>query len=116
MLIGSSRCADGSEQKDWWEEQWRNGEACRERCNYYAITNGPGCCEARPRDPADVSSATRSYCRYHPGGRLTNGYSDTKATVCSGDYYKRGKHVSSIGSFNNGQEITRNTFIQYFSK
>ena len=99
MDIGSSRCNDNSGRINWFEEQWRNGEACRETCNHYAKAKGPGCCEARPRDPIDVSYATRSFCGYVPGGRLTYpGHKDTKATLCSGDYYKRGKKVSSIGS------------------
>ena len=103
MVIGSSRCEDSSERENWWEEEWRNGEACRETCNDHAKTKGHGCCEARPRDPIDVSGATRSFCGYVPGGRLIfrpKGNPDTKATMCSGDFFKRGKEVSSIGSCN----------------
>ena len=100
MVIGSSRCEDSSERENWWEDEWRDGEACRETCNYYAITMGFGCCEARPRDPTDNPEAARSFCGYVPGGGLTNGYSDTKATTCSGDFHERGKDVSRIGSCN----------------
>ena len=84
--IASSRCADAEEHKEWWEEEWRDGEACREECNNYAKIMGPGCCEASPRNPTDILNATRSHCRFHLTRRLTNGYSDTKATICTGNY------------------------------
>ena len=59
-----------------------------------ATTKGPGCCEARARP--DKDNPTWSFCIYKPNKELTTGYSDSKAVLCKGDYYKIGKEVSSI--------------------
>ena len=62
-------------------EEWRDGEACRDKCIQYYKTMGSGCCEARTRD-----GNTRSYCRFYPEGELGDGLHGTKATLCTGNY------------------------------
>ena len=78
VTLGKNRCVDGSEQ--WLEDEWREGEACREKCNQLAKAMGRGCCEARPRD-----SATKSFCHFYPLiETLTDDNPDAKATICNG--------------------------------
>ena len=83
VTIGTGRCVDGSEQ--WWEDEWREGEACREKCNQLAKAMGRGCCEARPRDPPNAGSASKSFCHFYPLiETLANEDPDSKATICDG--------------------------------
>ena len=62
-------------------EEWRDGEACRDKCIQYYKTNGSGCCEARHRD-----GKTRSYCRFYLKGEIGDGLGDAKATLCTGNH------------------------------
>ena len=63
-------------------EEWRDGEACRDKCIEYYKAKGSGCCEARPRDERGY----RSYCRFYLKGELGVGLHDAKATLCTGNY------------------------------
>ena len=103
MQLGDNRCADGTgKNENWHEPEWNNGDACIRKCNHYAQTKDPGCCEARARDDDDNAvfdnnDATKSFCIYKPNMESTiQGHRDSKAVLCKGDYYKIGKEVSSI--------------------
>ena len=70
--------------ESWNEDEWRDGDACRDTCNKHYKTMGSGCCEARIR-----GGGTSSYCRFYIEGELINGYGDTKATLCPDNYCTR---------------------------
>ena len=94
--IASSKClAEGEQKKYWWTDEWRDGDACSERCNHHAKTMGLGCCEARPRGPANVLNATRSFCIFYAKGTLTSGYSDSKAALCTGICFIRNRTLTN---------------------
>ena len=91
-FLETSKCLNqGGEILNWEEQEWKNGRACRNKCNMHAKTKGTGCCEAEHRDPVDGSTASRSFCRFYalPFAISNSGISDTKASLSKGKYCTR---------------------------
>ena len=84
VQLGTSRCNGPELTASWDENEWRDGDACRDKCNEFYQTMGSGCCEARPR-----GGGSRSYCRFYLEGELITGFSDTKAKLCPDNYCTR---------------------------
>ena len=84
VQLGTSRCNGPELTASWDENEWRDGDACRDKCNEYYQRMGSGCCEARIR-----GGGSSSYCRFYIEGELITGFGDSKAKLCPDNYCTR---------------------------